>query len=75
MDMYDIMNVGHEYIMAEKCRKDGDVENAIKHYQSAIDMARCNIPEYINMPTTNIRSLQIHHMKSWSWEKPFLSQV
>ena len=35
--MYDIMNVGHEYMMAEKCRKDGDVENAIKHYQSAID--------------------------------------
>lgn len=67
MDRYDIMNVGHEYMMAEKCRKDGDVEMPL----SIINLLLTTI----NMPTTNIRSLQIHHMKSRSWEKPFLSQV
>ena len=48
--MYDIMNVGHEYIMAEKCRKDGDVENAIKHYQSAIDNYKYDDNEYTLSP-------------------------
>lgn len=50
--MYDIRNVGYEYMMAEQCRKDGDKENAIKHYQSAIDNYNNADNEYMLSPNS-----------------------
>lgn len=45
--MYDIRNVGFEYMQAVSCAKNGDIEKAIKHYQSAIDNYEYADNEYI----------------------------
>lgn len=45
--MYDIRNVGLEYMQAVSCAKNGDIENAIKHYQSDIDNYEYADNEYI----------------------------
>ena len=42
-----IRNVGFEYMQAVSCAKNGDIENAIKHYQSAIDNYEYADNEYI----------------------------
>lgn len=33
---YDIREVGYEFILAEEFYMEGDLENALKHYKSAI---------------------------------------
>lgn len=48
--MYDIRNVGYEYILAEECYKKGDFELAAKHYQSAIDNYNNADNEYVLSP-------------------------
>ena len=47
---YDIRNVGYEYLIAETCANNGDIENAIKHYQSAIDNYEYADNEYLLNP-------------------------
>lgn len=48
--MYDIRNVGYEFILAEKMYNEGDLENAAKHYQSAIDNYNNADNEYLLSP-------------------------
>lgn len=48
--MYNIRNVGYEYMIARQCVTDGDLKNAIKHYQSAIDNYEHADNEYILPP-------------------------
>lgn len=47
---YDIRKVAYEYMMAEILRKEGDLDNAIKHYQSAIDNYEYADNEYLLDP-------------------------
>lgn len=47
---YDIRNVGYEYMQAVSCVEKGDIENAIKHYQYAIDNYDNADNEYILPP-------------------------
>lgn len=51
--MYDIRNVGFEYIQAVSCAKNGEIENAIKHYQSAIYNYENADNEYILTPDSS----------------------
>ena len=44
------MNVGYEYMEAEKCRKAGDIGNAIKHYEAAIENYNNADNEYMLSP-------------------------
>lgn len=50
--MYDIRNVGYKYMMAEECRNNGDIENAVKHYESAINNYEYCDNEYILSPSS-----------------------
>ena len=47
---YDIRNVGYEYLQAEKCLKEKDIDGAKLHYQLAIDNYEYADNEYILEP-------------------------
>ena len=47
---YDIRNVGYEYLLAERCLQAKEYEQAIAHYQAAIDNYENVDNEYLQDP-------------------------
>lgn len=50
--MYDIRNVGVEYMLAEQYSKNGDIENAVMHYQATISNYKYADNEYLISPSS-----------------------
>ena len=50
--MYDILNVGNHYLLAERFYNKGDFDNAIKYYKSAIDNYNNADNEYLLSPSS-----------------------
>lgn len=50
--MYDILNVGNHYLLAERFYNKGDFDNAIKYYKSTIDNYNNADNEYLLSPSS-----------------------